>query len=135
LCGGHQPDHSTIGKFVMLHAEVLTEEFFVGLVKHLTIRLKLSPTLSAGDGTLMDAAASRFRLLFSAAAAQAALEARAATAAKPDDAQLKRTAELARAAAQLGAERLARRRGHRGGAGEIKVSLTEPEAVHQHAKD
>jgi hypothetical protein len=73
LCGGHQPDHSTIGKFIMLHAEVLTEEFFVGLVKHLATRLKLSPTLSAGDSTLMDAAASRFRLLFSDAAAQAAM--------------------------------------------------------------
>jgi len=29
LCGGHQPDHSTVGKFIQLHAEVLTEEFFV----------------------------------------------------------------------------------------------------------
>jgi hypothetical protein len=83
----------------------------------------------------MDAAASRFRLLFSDAAEQAAQEAREAADARPDDAQLKRTAELARAAARLGAERLARRRGHRGGAGEIKVSLSEPEAVHQRAKD
>jgi transposase len=60
LCGGHQPDHSTIGKFITLPAKVLTEEFFVGLVKHLAARLKLSLTLSAGDGTLMDTAASRF---------------------------------------------------------------------------
>jgi hypothetical protein len=35
LCGGHQPDHSTIGKFIVLHGEILTEEFFVGLVKRI----------------------------------------------------------------------------------------------------
>jgi hypothetical protein len=52
----------------------------------------------------------------------------------PEDTQLKRKAELANAAAHLGAERLARRRKHKGD-GEVKVSLTEPEAVHQRAKD
>ena len=45
----------------------------------------------------MDAAASRFRLLFSDAAAQAAQEACEAASAKPADAHLKRTAELANA--------------------------------------
>jgi transposase len=135
LCGGHQPDHSTIGKFIVLHGEVLTEEFFVDLVKHLAARLKLGPALTAGDGTLIDAAASRFRLLWSEAAEQAAQEARETAWAAPDDAQLKRKAELANAAVQLGAERLARRRAHKGEAAEVKVSLIEPEAVHQRAKD
>jgi transposase len=60
LCGGQQPDHSTIGKFIVLHGEVLTEEFFVTLVKHLAERLRLGPTLTAGDGTIVDAAACRF---------------------------------------------------------------------------
>ncbi|HVA40321.1 MAG TPA: IS1182 family transposase [Candidatus Binataceae bacterium] len=135
LCGGHQPDHSTIGKFIVLHGEILTEEFFVDLVKHLVTRLRLGPTLTAGDGTLLDAAASRFRLLWSEAAEQAAQEARETAAAAPDDAKLKRKAELANAAVQLGADRLARRRMHQGDAAEVKVSLIEPEAVHQRAKD
>jgi transposase len=135
LCGGHQPDHSTIGKFIVLHAEILTEQFFVDLVKHLVTRLKLGPTLTAGDSTLLDAAASRFRLLWSEAAEQAAQEAREIAAAAPDDAKLRRKAELANAAVQLGAERLARRRVHSGNAAEVKVSLIEPEAVHQRAKD
>lgn len=135
LCGGHQPDHSTIGKFIVLHAEVLTEEFFVQLVKHLVALLKLGPALTAGDGTMIDAAANRFRVLRAEAAAQAAQEAREAAAAAPDDAQLKRKAELASVAAQLGAERLARRRAHKGDAAEIRVSLVEPEAVNQRGKD
>jgi hypothetical protein len=47
LCGGDQSDHSTIGKFIELHAEVLTEEFFVALVKQLIVRLK-SRMIDAG---------------------------------------------------------------------------------------
>jgi transposase len=74
LCGGHQPDHSTIGKFIVLHSEVLTDEFFVTLVKHLVARIRLGPTLTAGDGTIIDAAAWRFRLLRVEAAQQAAQE-------------------------------------------------------------
>ncbi len=48
LCGGHQPDHSTVGKFIELHAEVLTEEFFVARVKHLIVRLKIDAGRSRG---------------------------------------------------------------------------------------
>jgi len=79
------------------------------------LSLNLAMAGFTGFGS-MDAAASRFRLPFSDAAEQAASEAREAAAARPDYAQLKRTAELARAAAQLGAEALARRRNHKGGA-------------------
>jgi hypothetical protein len=39
VCGGHQPDHSTIGKFIQLHAETLAEEFFVELVRSLMNKL------------------------------------------------------------------------------------------------
>ncbi len=109
MCGGHQPDHSTIGKFIVLPAAVLTEEFFVQLVKHLVARLRLGPARTAGDSTLIDAAARRFRLLWSEAAAQAAQAAREAAAAAPDNIRLKRKAALACAAAELGAPRRRRR--------------------------
>jgi hypothetical protein len=56
-------------------------------------------------------------------------------AAAPNDAELKRKAELASAAARLGAERLARRRAYEGKAAEVRVSLEEPEAVNQRGKD
>jgi len=135
LCGGHQPDHSTIGKFIVLHGEVLTDEFFVTLVKHLAARLRLGPTLTAGDGTIIEAAACRFHLLRVEAAQQAAQEMQVQAAAAPNNTELKRKAELANAAARLGAERLARRRAYEGKAAEVRVSLEEPEAVNQRAKD
>lgn len=40
VCGGHQPDHSRIGKFVQLHSEVVSEEFFAALVKQVASRVK-----------------------------------------------------------------------------------------------
>jgi len=135
MCGGHQPDHSTIGKFIVLHSEVLTDEFFVTLVKHLVARMRLGPTLTAGDGTIIDAAACRFRLLRVEAAQQAAQEMAAQAAAAPDDAELKRKAELARVAARLGEQRLTRRRAYEGKTAEVRVSLQEPEAVNQRTKD
>ena len=136
LCGGHQPDHSTIGKFIELHAEVLSEEFFVALVRHLAVRLRLGPTVVAGDGTVIEAAASCYRLLRAEAAQQVAEAAQTEAAVEPGNAQLKRKAELAAAAAQLGAKRVARRWAYSGGdAAAVKVSIAEPEAVYQRSKD
>jgi transposase len=56
VCGGHQPDHSTIGKFIQLHAEILSQEFFVELVKSLMNKLHLAPGTVAADGTVIEAA-------------------------------------------------------------------------------
>lgn len=62
LSAGHQPDHSTIGKFINLHRELLAEEFFVQLVSHLARRLHLPPGVAAADGTVIEAATSYRRL-------------------------------------------------------------------------
>ena len=37
MSGGVQPDHSTIGKFIQLHAELLSEQFFTTLVKNCSL--------------------------------------------------------------------------------------------------
>ena len=107
VCGGHQPDHSTIGKFIQLHAEALSEEFFVALVKNLISKLRLAAGTVGGDGTVIEAAASHFRTL--------------------------RAAAVQRAAA-IAQERSDLRRRH-AGAGDILISPSEPEAVVQPLKD
>jgi hypothetical protein len=88
LRGGHQPDHSTIVKFIVLHGKVLTDEFFVILVKHFAARLRLGPTLTAADGTIIEAAACRFHLLRVEAAQQAAQEMQVQAAAAPNNTEL-----------------------------------------------
>jgi len=126
VCGGHQPDHSTIGKFIQLHGEILSEEFFGGLVKSLMSKLRLAPGTVAGDGTVIEAAASHYRLLRSEAMMEAAREAQAAAEARPSDAELARQAAAAQRAATIAQERLRLRQRH-GHAGSIQLSPTEPE--------
>lgn len=76
LCGGVQPDHSTIGKFLNQFAAILTEEYFVSLSKRLVGHLHLSAGAVSGDGTVVEAVSSRYRAIKQDAAAQAAAEAR-----------------------------------------------------------
>ena len=68
LSAGHQPDHSTVGKFINLHRELLAEEFFVKLVNQLARRLHLPVGVTAADGTVIEAATSYRRLRHEAAA-------------------------------------------------------------------
>src|SRR5260370_1930317 len=63
MSGRVQPDHSTIGKFIQLHAEVLSEQFFTTLVKQLVRKLHLSAGTVGMDGTVIAAAASHYRML------------------------------------------------------------------------
>src|SRR6202007_3452453 len=70
LSAGHQPDHSTVGKYTNLHRELLAEEFFVKLVNQLARRLHLPVGVTAADGTVIEAATSYRRLRDEAAANQ-----------------------------------------------------------------
>jgi len=134
ICGGHQPDHSTIGKFIQLHGEVLSEEFFADLVKQLASKLKLRAGVAAVDGTVIEAAASRFKLLRAEAARAAAEQAAGAAAEHPQECELAEKARLAQAAVTAAEQRDARRSAA-GLKGKIKVAPAEPEAVYQPRKD
>src|SRR6266481_5211850 len=73
MSGRVQPDHSTIGKFIQLHAELLSEQFFTTLVKQLVRKLHLSAGTVGLDGTVIAAAASHYRMLRAEALREAAL--------------------------------------------------------------
>ena len=139
MCGGHQPDHSTIGKFIHMYREALSDEFYVDLVQQVARKLNLRPGVAALDGTVIEAASSRFRLLREEAAraaaeqAQAAAAAEQAPAAAPPSALAQQARQTQEAAAA--AEERDERRHAAGLKGEIKVAATEPEAVHQPRKD
>lgn len=135
LCGGLQPDHSTIGNFLNLHADVLTEEYFLSLTGSLVRKLKLPAGAVGGDGTVIQAACSQYRTLRKEAACQAAREARAAAEANPSDAKATKAATRA-AEAAAEAEARAEKRRCRGVSTEtVCVSPTEPESVMQPLKN
>jgi Transposase DDE domain/Transposase domain (DUF772) len=134
MCGGHQPDHSTIGKFIQLHSELLSDEFFADLMRQIAGRLKLRAGVAAVDATVIEAASGRFGLLRAEAAGARAEEARRAAAEHPQDTGLAEKAELAQAAAAAVEQRDARRSA-KGSQGQVKVAPAEPEAMYQPRKD
>lgn len=135
VCGGHQPDHSTIGEFIQRHAAVLTTTFFESLVKYVVARLRLQVGTVAIDGTVIESAASRFHMLKLEAAREAARLAEQSAQADPEDhvlqAQAKIAAELANTANRRAQERVARGREAAG----TSVAGSDPEAVLQPRKD
>jgi hypothetical protein len=135
MCGGQQPDHSTIGKFIQLHREWLSDEFFTTVVKHLVGKLKIKPGTVAGDGTVVEAASSYMRALRAEAARETAQATQAAAAAHPEDADLQAQAAAAAAVQRVAAQRVEERQVHGGKEEAVLIVAQELEAVVQRGKD
>lgn len=63
VTGGILPDHSIIGRFIQRHAELLTEAFFEQLTGQVLKVTRSGVAVVAGDGTIIEAAASRYGLM------------------------------------------------------------------------
>jgi transposase len=135
LCGGLQPDHSTIGKFICLHAELLTEAYFTSLTKMIVKALKLPRGDVAGDGTVIEACGSRWKSMKAEAVRQEAQRARERAEKSPEDPQAASKAEELERAAQVASERQAQAESKGKGKQGVKICITEPEAVVQPKKD
>ena len=135
LCGGLQPDHSTIGKFICLHAELLTDAYFVSLTRMIVKALKLSRGDAAGDGTVIEACGSRWKQLKADAVRQEAERARQQADQRPGDEQAARKADALDRTAQVAAERQAKAEWRGKGKKGIEICVTEPDAVVQPKKD
>ena len=133
LTGGLQPDYTAICRFLKLHGEELTASFFEALTREVIHRVGSNGTL-AGDGTVVQAAASRYRRLQQEVALEQAREAREQAQAKPEDQQLQEQAAAAEQVARVVEQRKAAREKSRR-KGEIQVSPREPEAVIQPMKN
>ena len=135
ICGGEQPDHSTIGKFIVTHAEWIEGEGFQAILTQLVGRLGLQRGNAAVDGTVIESAASRLNLLKKDAARQAAKEAADEAAEAPDDARAQRAAECAQQVAEAAQSRTDAREAHGRPADHLRVAATDPDAVNQPRKD
>ena len=135
VCGGLQPDHSTIGKFLVQHAELLTEEFFIAFTQMIVKRLKLKSHVAAGDGTVIEAASSRFRVLKAQAAQQVAKEAEEEASLDPENKEKRANAELAREAADKTKSRQEALKKAGKTTNNVCVTRSEPEAAVQPLKN
>lgn len=135
IAGGLCPDHASIGRFVQLHDEQITGDFLTGLTRTV---LKVTGTgveSVAGDGTVVQAAASRYRAIKLEAAREAADEARRQADAEPDDPKRRACAEHAEAVKDILQRRTLARQSKGKRAEGLSISALEPEAVVQPQKD
>jgi hypothetical protein len=135
VCGGHRLDHSTIGKFIQLHTDALSAEFFTTLAAWVVAQLQLRPGLATIDGTVVQAAASHWRAIKAEAAQLAAADAARAAAGAPQDEGLREAAAAAEAVAAVAAHRVAQRARQGKPIESVTVVPSEPEAVIQPRKD
>lgn len=135
VSGGILPDHSIIGRFIQRHEACLTEEFFVSLTDRVLKVTGSGTATVSGDGTVIEAAASRYRVVKEEALKQLEVQAREALAEQPqDEKREKRLAQLQEAQRIL-QERKAAKKAVGKNADAMQISPVEPEAVIQPQKD
>jgi transposase len=132
LCEGIQPDHSTIGKFIVRHEELLSDAFFVSATRRLAQKLGLTDGELAADGTVVQAATG-LRSFAKKSVLEEEAEAARRDAEASGDVKLERQASRLENAAEVARKRAEKREEY--GRSEPHVSRTEPEAVNQPCKD
>jgi len=135
ICGGHRIDHSTIGKFVQQHEDLLSTEFFEAVTGWVVRELKLRPGVSSIDGTVIESAGSHWRSIRAEAAQEQAEKARQAAEAAPQDQDLQDAATAASEVAAVARERCACRQAQGKDTKTVAVVPSDPEAVIQPRKD
>jgi transposase len=135
ICGGHRIDHSTIGKFVQMHEEVLGDEFFVAVTQWVVSQLNVRAGTAAIDGTVVESAASHWRAIKAEALRAAAEQARNLARARPDDTELKQASADATRLAEVAEQRCKRREQQGKDSSSVAVVPSDPDAVIQPRKD
>ncbi len=134
VTGGIYPDHSIIGRFIQQHGERLAGEFFIALTQHVLKKTGSHTRQVAGDGTLVESAASAYRLLKQEAVEREAVKKRSKANDKPNNRRLAKRAEQAEKAHECLEERIAKRKSQGKSAKHLVISRTDPEAVVQPVK-
>jgi transposase len=135
LTGGIMPDHSVIGRFVQQHRTLLTEAFFEQLVRQVLRVTGSGTAMVAGDGTVIEAMASRFRLVKEEALREAVEAARHAAAVQPDSALTQARFARYEAAQRHFEARQAQRAAQGKDPASTQIHPREPEAVVQPQKN
>ncbi len=135
VSGGILPDHSILGRFIQRHADYLSEDFFISLTRQV-LRVTGSDTRTvSGDGTVIEAAASRYRVVKEEALKQALEQAQQAVAEAPhDEKRVQRLEQLQAAEPVLQARKAAKQAKGKHADG-MQITAVEPEAVIQPLKD
>jgi len=134
VTGGICPDHSNIGRFILLQDKLIAGPLFSAVTAAVLRETGADSECVAGDGTVIQAACSRYKLLKAQAIRERAEAADREAQADPDNARKQQQAVQARQAkARLNARAQIRKDKGKPTAG-LSISPTEPEAAVQPQK-
>lgn len=134
VCGGIAPDHANIGRFITLHEASLTHDFFESLTRSVLQACRSSSQRVAGDGTVIEAACSHYKLLKEEAVKSQAKAAREALAQAPADPNAQQAEREARECQEIFAQRKANRQKAGRNTASLCISASEPQAMMQPLK-
>jgi len=126
---GIAPDHANIGRFIVMHEDLLKQDFFESFTRSVLNVCGSGSARVAGDGTVIEAACSHYKLLKEEAVKEHAQAMRQAAAQAKDDTKAQQRADQAgQCEAQFEQRKVARiKRGQ--DTKSLCVSPTEPDAV------
>lgn len=134
VAGGIAPDHANIGRFIVLHEDSLTRDFFELLTGTILKATGSTSTRLAGDGTVIEAACSHYNLLKEEAVKARVAAARQAIELAPDDQAAQQEQQRSLRCQEIFEERQAARH-RRGKSNEtLRISHSDPEAMVQRLK-
>lgn len=128
------PDNSSICRFINRYKETLSETFFINLTRSILKVTRSGIRSLAGDGTIIEAAASRYSLMRQEAVDEKRKEAHAKSVANPDDKTLALAAEKMEQVANELQTRINKRKEQHKSIETVTISPVEPEAVIQPGK-
>jgi transposase len=134
VTGGIAPDHANIGRFIVLHEESLTNEFFESLTRSILKASNSKSARLAGDGTVIEAACSYYNLLKSEAVKARAEAADTKLTNNPDDPAAQQEKQASAQCLAIFEERQQARRRSGRDPETLRISGTEPEAMVQRLK-
>lgn len=128
------PDRSSIGRFIQRHAELLSEEFFIQLTQRVLKATKSSVCSVAGDGTIIEAASSRYRLMRQEAIEECRNKLKVQVEANPEDIKLAEDIEKIEHVANELQKRINKRKEQHKPTESMTLNPLEPEAMVQPTK-
>lgn len=134
VTGGIGPDHTNIGRFIVMHEDSLTTSFFESLTRHVLKQTGSTSERVAGDGTVIEAASSHYKKLKAEAIRARADAAQAAIEKDPDDPDVQQEKADSDRYVKVLDEREASRKRSGSSLTTLVISETEPEAMVQTAK-
>lgn len=134
ITDGIFPDFSSLGYFIRRHEAILSDEFFINLTKSILKITRSGVRSLAGDGTIIEAAASRYRLMRQELVEKKYEELKAKSKVHPENEQLTEATAQMEQVSQILQTRIDKRKEQHKSIETVTINPIEPEAVVQPTK-